>query len=624
MYKLRDFQAKTGEVTRDLYNDGKHRILNVLATGLGKSIIIGKLGDYFPDHFEDGLLYLVHRRKLVYQQAKKFAELWPNLRVETEMSGERAQADADIVVASTATLGRANSSRIRKFDGRFGIIAVDEAHRALTTTAQRVLNWFGVGDNPRITDDDTERVSIGFTATPNRTDGRGLWPLYDAIGVEYDILWGMMNGWLAPIKVLAIPTATNIGETKVGRDGEFIAADLSKYVNVHERNDLVVRSYAESGRGKAIAFTVDIGHAEALAKEFQECGIEAYATHSGNGIHEMPDEKRQEIESGHLNGEFPVMVGVDVFSEGYDDPEVECILMARPTKSLLWYTQALGRGVRPISSPPANGTIAKDRRSWIDKSKKPNCMLIDFTDNAGEHKDGLIGAADLFAVPKGAIADSESQAELSDLLQVMNIDEGVEKTSKIEKAKNVTSLPALEFIQLNLLDAQEADKNVRKVSSNAWVKDGDSHLLHIPSIDSAIRLECDALGRHRAKLISGNGHFMSGTVRFEDRKEAIEYYDKYVAKKFPEDKYAVMNKSTVKDEIKDARRAFNLFVRKTNFALNYDLGKMESILARKLGSVKTVTSMKLLKERTNELIKYRENYDLDNTMIKAWINSTFN
>ncbi len=159
------------------------------------------------------------------------------------------------------------------------------------------------------------------------------------------------------------------------RCGDFADGELSRTVNTKARNKVVVDAYREHATGRrAIAFTVDVAHAHDLCKAFTDDGIRA-ASVTGT----TPRDERRQILADFASGKIDVVTNCAVLTEGFDDPGVSCLLMARPTASRPLYTQCVGRGLRQAPG-------------------KSDCLILDITDNSERHK--LVTVLDLFGKPQ--------------------------------------------------------------------------------------------------------------------------------------------------------------------------------------------------------------------------------
>jgi hypothetical protein len=241
-----------------------------------------------------------------------------------------------VVVASVPTLGRSGSGRIGRLDpDQFYLIVVDEAHHATAETYRRTLEHFGVFEP------DTKRLLVGFTATPKRGDGQGLDGVFEEIAFSRALPEMVRTGYLAPLAAYRVETDVDLSGVRT-RLGDFVTSQLSRAVNVQERNDLVVRIYLDRlGGRQTLCFCVDVAHARHLAEAFRETGVPAAAV--------TGETSRPEREASLLafrEGRLRVLTNCMVLTEGYDEPSVSGILLARPTKSTLLYTQMIGRGTR--------------------------------------------------------------------------------------------------------------------------------------------------------------------------------------------------------------------------------------------------------------------------------------
>jgi hypothetical protein len=207
-------------------------------------------------------------------------------------------------------------------------------------------------------DDNPKRLLLGVTATTKRFDKLGLRNVFQKIVYESSIRTMVKAGYLSDIRGYRTNTGVDLVKVKTSR-GDFVEAELSVMVNTPERNEKVVASYIEHAMGKkAVCFAAGIQHAHDLAVVFNTQGIVARAI-SGK----TPDDERKSILRAFPAGEIQVLCNCNILTEGYDEPSISCILLARPTKSATLYTQMVGRGTRKYPG-------------------KADCIVIDFTDKA--------------------------------------------------------------------------------------------------------------------------------------------------------------------------------------------------------------------------------------------------
>ncbi len=333
-FRLREYQRECLRAIKARYLAGVRRQLVCLPTGTGKTVIFAEFPNYF--RMKRQMLVLAHREELLDQARDKLGRANPHLRVEIEQAGRSADPDSHVVVASVPTLGRRESKRLRGLDpDRFLLIVVDEAHHATARTYRRILEYFGVFAA------DTQRLLVGFTATPKRGDGQGLDAVFQEIVFSSTLPEMISAGYLSPVAGYRVETDIDLTRVKT-RMGDFVVSHLSRAVNVEQRNCLVVEVFRSHLKERqTLCFCVDVAHAHSLANAFNAEGIPAGAV-SGD----MERSERSKVLKEFRNGGIRVLTNCIVLTEGYDEPSVEGIILARPTKSPLLYAQMIGRGTR--------------------------------------------------------------------------------------------------------------------------------------------------------------------------------------------------------------------------------------------------------------------------------------
>ena len=296
--RLRDYQTSCLDRSLERYQAGVNRQLAVLATGLGKAILFATLRSHHQ--FEKKIMVLVHREELAIQAADKIQQWNPGLMIGTEMADRKAKAFDTFVVGSVPTLGRRASSRLEQFDPeQFDCIVSDEAHHVSSPQWTLVLAHFGLNKPGG------SILSFGLTATPNRSDGKGLRDLFDEIVFDMGIDTGIRQGYLVDLRCWKISTKTSLDEVHTTA-GDFKQDELADAVNTPERNGMVVKAWAKHAWDKkSIVFTVDIQHALDLAAAFKAFSVAAEAVWGDD-----PD--RADKLRRHREGELTVLVNCQV------------------------------------------------------------------------------------------------------------------------------------------------------------------------------------------------------------------------------------------------------------------------------------------------------------------------
>jgi len=384
MLDLRPYQYEALQNVYKAYKDGKRRVIVSLPTGTGKTVVFA----HFPRFFKmkKRLLVLAHREELLLQARAKFLSIDPELKVGIEQSTSRAPADSKVVVASVPTLGRAGASRLHQLNPEeFFLIVVDEAHHAVAPTYRRIFEYFGLFDP------NTQRYLVGFTATPRRGDKQGLGAVFEDICYARELREMIAERYLCPITGWRVDSATSLDNVRI-RHGDFVERDLAEAVNTSDRNSLLVNAYKQYANwGRAIIFCVNVAHAQDVCQTFKAAGIRTAAVWG-----DMPREDRRATLVRFSQGDIRVVTNCTVLTEGFDEPRVDTIIMARPTQSRLLYAQMVGRGTRC-------------------HPEKKNLIVIDISDNSKIHR--LPGLSDLFNLPTGLNLKGSDVLETEQLIE---------------------------------------------------------------------------------------------------------------------------------------------------------------------------------------------------------------
>lgn len=399
------YQQEAIEATLTEYDKGVRKMMHVMATGTGKTATFSFLYEALKSRLPGKMLIVAHTDELVRQNAETAAAVNPTKSVGIEMSGEYADADSEIVSTSVQTFGRKDSKRPARFaPEEFDKIVVDEAHHGTTDGYRRVLDHFGV------LHPGSKSLLLGVTATPHRPDGEALSDLFDKVVYVYPIRRAITEKYLVPIRGYRVTTDTSL-EDITGNDGDFVKSELSSAVNTSKRNDRIVSAYSKHAESRrALAFCVDIEHAKALALTFNVKGIPAAAVWGD-------DPMRKEKLDAFRDGKIQVLCNCNVLTEGYNDPGIACILLARPTLSSVLFTQMVGRGTRLHPG-------------------KIDLLVIDFVDGTNKHS--LVTLPTLMGLPAsldlaggGLLEAAEELEELKDEHPTVDFS----KLESVDKAK---------------------------------------------------------------------------------------------------------------------------------------------------------------------------------------------
>ena len=316
-----------------------HRsVMAQMPTGTGKTYLLTAVIDSFVSNNPMEKVWIVaHRRELVSQideTVRKF---------HSYSASNTSSLLSSVKPMSIQWLMR----HYDEIEEEPGMIVIDEAHHALAKTYKEMWKRF------------PKAKFLGLTATPCRLNGKGFTDLFDVLVQSWAVPEFISKGRLATYDFMSIKsdgvTQRLINSLqKRGADGDYQNKEMDMLLNKKPSIERLYRSLEEFGKDrKGIVYAINISHAQKITKLYQENGVKAIAIDS-----KTPGTERQQDIEAFKKGDIQVLVNVDIFSEGFDCPDVEFVQLARPTLSLAKYLQMVGRGLR------------------VAKGKK-NCVIID-------------------------------------------------------------------------------------------------------------------------------------------------------------------------------------------------------------------------------------------------------
>ena len=316
-----------------------HRsVMAQMPTGTGKTYLLTAVIDSFVSNNPMEKVWIVaHRRELVSQideTVRKF---------HSYSASNTSSLLSSVKAMSIQWLMR----HYDEIEEEPGMIVIDEAHHALAKTYKEMWERF------------PKAKFLGLTATPCRLNGKGFTDLFDVLVQSWAVPEFISKGRLATYDFVSIKsdgvTQRLIDSLqKRGADGDYQNKEMDMLLNKKPSIERLYQSLEEYGKDrKGIVYAINISHAQKITKLYQENGVKAIAIDS-----KTPATERQLDIEAFKKGDIQVLVNVDIFSEGFDCPDVEFVQLARPTLSLAKYLQMVGRGLR------------------VAKGKK-NCVIID-------------------------------------------------------------------------------------------------------------------------------------------------------------------------------------------------------------------------------------------------------
>lgn len=415
----------------------------------------------------DRVMVIAHREELINQAADKIGTIL-GVQPVVEMAERRADdmqgylggEATDVVVASVQTLnsGRRECKlcngkgcdkcflgadlRMCRFDPQqFGLIIFDECHHCLAASYQRVVEWFSRNPECRF---------VGFTATPDRADEMSLGQVFQSVAFDYEINDAIDDGWLVPIEQRFVQaTGIDLSGCKT-RFGDLADGDVAKIMQQEEVIHEIIGPTLDIAGDRAtmvFAASVEAAHkcAEILNRHRPESAIALDGT-------VRKDVRREQLKR-FSQGKYQFLCNCSLFLEGFDEPRIEVVAQARPTKSRSLYAQCVGRGTRVLPGTVDGIATAGQRCAAIAKSAKPKLTVIDFVGNSGRHK--LVCTADLLGgnVPDEvidlAVSLTKKSGEAVDMQQQIEIAQQMikeqEEVARLRAAKRRHVTPKVKY-----------------------------------------------------------------------------------------------------------------------------------------------------------------------------------
>lgn len=352
MVTLRPYQQDCIEkIIKDL-SCGRHTVA-ALPTGSGKGVIIAEL----CRRLDGRILVVTHRKELLAQNSAQLARLAGDAESGIYSAGlSRRDTDARVIFGGVASIYRRMAELQQS--GDFHAIIVDEAHACAPSTVDSMYaTVFRACPDAR---------RIGLTATPYRLDNGPIWgengSWFDSLAVDVSAVALTAQGYLAPL--VGVQAAKDIDLTGVRtRQGDYVASDISQVMSDEQRVKASVNEIASLAANRAswLVFCCDVAHVSMVHAEMQNRGILARMVTGST-----PQEERDRTLAEFKTGRFRALLNCSVLTTGYDAPNVDCVILMRPTQSKSLLVQMLGRGTRLHPG-------------------KEDCCVLDYADTIRHH-----------------------------------------------------------------------------------------------------------------------------------------------------------------------------------------------------------------------------------------------
>ena len=343
--QLRDYQEKLISDIRAEFVKGSRAVLAISPTGSGKTATTAAM---IQRSVTRGFtaLFTVHRQELMDQSITAFRE--QGIDHGCIAAGYDMDLSKPVQIASIETLRR----RFSDISFMPSLMVVDEAAHACSRSWQEVINGY------------PESRIVGVTATGQRLDGKGLGAVFQRMVLGPTTRWLIDRGYLAEFDIFA-PSHPDLSKVN-SKFGDYIQNQIEPIMAASSITGDALRGYVKHCLGKrAIAFCVSVKNSIHLCEQFNLAGIPS-AHIDGT----TPKKERSSLVERFRNGEILVLTSVDIFSEGFDLPAVEAVLLLRPTQSLSMYLQQVGRALRP--SPGKEKAIILDHAGNVRRHLFPD------------------------------------------------------------------------------------------------------------------------------------------------------------------------------------------------------------------------------------------------------------
>jgi len=353
---LRPYQQQAIVNLRQSYRQKNRRVVLVSPTGSGKTVIAMAIVDLASVKNNGNILFIAHRREIIDQTSKKLDRI--GIRHGVIMGDDgRHDLEAKVQIASIQTL-------VRRELPPADFIIIDECHLSIAKSYIKVIDHYG------------NTPVLGLTATPWRTDGQGLDKVYQDLVLVSQVKDLVRDGFLVAPDIYTpyVPTLTGVRV----RNGDYVESDLTDVMDKRHLIGQIVSHWQNNALNKrTVVFACSVAHSKHITQNFLDAGVAA-----AHIDHHTPRQERDAVLEKLASGEIKVVSNVGILTEGWDLPQLQCAIMARPTKSRSLYLQMAGRIMRAIAG-------------------KDGAVLLDHAGNFQEHYSPIaVREYDLKAEPK--------------------------------------------------------------------------------------------------------------------------------------------------------------------------------------------------------------------------------
>ena len=410
-----------------------------------------------------------------------------------------------------------------------GGVLVHNCHHAAATTYQNIMEALGCYEPGGPT-------TVGFTATLHRMDNKPLHggdrPIFERVAYTYSLRDAIRDGWLVDVAGHRAKTQTDLSDVQT-RGGDYVQGQLASKVNTPERNRAAITAWKNVCQdARTIVFCADVAHSDEMARMFRAAGFSSASLTGG-----LDMDVRNKMVADFRKGAIQVLCNVEVATEGFDVPEIGCVLMARPTKSWALYVQMAGRGTRPLTGVLEGAEDAQTRRNAIQASAKGICHVIDMVDNSGTHD--LVTVPALLGLPNRLDLQGKTVTAAADLLDQVGAASALIGFVQPDTFEEIQV--AIE--RVDLLGGIQVPPEVERASKYRWLPAATGEFVLSLSQSGPYRrcsakLHEDAIGEWWLSVTGVNEanetETLMATACGHDLRDAIQRSDRSIVSMFPD------------------------------------------------------------------------------------------
>ena len=442
---LRLYQRKAKKEIFEAW-DEVDSVMFQMPTGTGKTrlftSIIRDINDYSKQRKEAvKILIIAHRTELIDQIDKSLDKY--NVAHNVIVGGKSKNYKKPVNVASIQTItNKSNLEKATKLNVQFVII--DEAHHALAKTYKKLWQMY------------PDARFLGVTATPWRMNHESFTDLFDRLILSMPVKDFINQGYLAPYKYFSLKSDSDIQRTiddiELDKFGEYKESSMEEKMDIGRIRAQLLDSYLSLAEGKkGIIYAINIKHANHICEEYKNEGYNAVSIDS-----KTPAAERKHLVEKFKKGDIDIIVNVDIFSEGFDCPDIEFIQLARPTRSLVKYLQQVGRGLRITENK--QDCVILDNVGMYSRFGLPNARRHWKQHFLGKKIDETPVSVGVSFGGSGRSRDVDMSEGTEDMELIQDLNDEVENVAEVDKIEIVeTHDVAKEVEEFNPMPLLEAN-----------------------------------------------------------------------------------------------------------------------------------------------------------------------